>query len=165
MFKYYKENKMITLNRGETAKFNIVLPVKDQNGYIMYSDGTNAYWYDSSKKTLYDAEYKKSKVSLNELERQIYTFKDGDIIRFKVFNSNNCEDVKIQKEFNAEQDSKKVCISLTSEDTTIDDYINQPTDYWYEVELERDNEITTIIGYDENNAKIFRLYPEGGIKS
>lgn len=34
-------------------------------------------------------------------------------------------------------------------------------DYWYEVELNPETEAQTIIGYDEDGPKIFRLYPEG----
>ena len=52
-------------------------------------------------------------------------------------------------------------ISLNKEDTTIGDIINTPIDYWYEVQLNPETNPQTIIGYDENGAKIFRLYPEG----
>lgn len=165
MLRYHKKEQMLTLNRGETAKFNVVLPIRDQNGYIMYSDKANTYWYDPVKEIIYDTNYKKTKISLSTLKKQVYPFNDGDIVRFSVFDSGDCEKVKIQKEFQAKSGDTRVRVFLTSDDTTIDDYINTHVDYWYEIELKRDDEIITIVGYDENKAKIFRLYPEGGIKS
>ena len=54
-----------------------------------------------------------------------------------------------------------VDLSLDSTETTIGDIINKPVEYWYEIQLNPDTEPQTIIGYDENGAKIFKLYPEG----
>jgi hypothetical protein len=34
-------------------------------------------------------------------------------------------------------------------------------DYWYEVELNPDEDCQTIVGYDEDGAKVLRLFPEG----
>jgi hypothetical protein len=50
---------------------------------------------------------------------------------------------------------------LSKEDTKIGKKVNKPVDYWYEVELNPDTYPQTIVGYDEDGAKIFKLYPEG----
>ena len=90
-----------------------------------------------------------------------YTFKAGDVVRFKVTGKKNCENVVLQKDFAAEDGTDTVAILLTEQDTKIGDVISKPTDYWYEVELNPNTDPQTIIGYDEDGAKIFRLYPEG----
>jgi hypothetical protein len=43
----------------------------------------------------------------------------------------------------------------------IGDVISKHKDYWYEVVLNDDTLPQTIIGYDEDGAKLFRLFPEG----
>lgn len=91
-----------------------------------------------------------------------YTFQVGDVVRFKVFGKKDCADVVLKKDFVVETETNKVLISLDSKETKIGDVISKPTEYWYEVELIRDKYPQTIIGYDENGAKVFRLYPEGG---
>ena len=42
--------------------------------------------------------------------------------------------------------------------------ISKPMDFWYEVSLETSGVAQTVIGYDEEGPKIFRVYPEGGAK-
>lgn len=91
-----------------------------------------------------------------------YIFKDGDIVRFKVFEKKECHCVVLQKDFPADAGSDKVTISLNGEDTKLGDYISKPKDYWYEVELNPMTYPQTIVGYDEDGAKVFRLFPEGG---
>lgn len=92
-----------------------------------------------------------------------YTFKSGDIVRFKVFTKKDCTDVVLKKDVEATEGASAVEITLEREDTKIGDVISKPTDYWYEVELNPDTHPQTIIGYDENGAKVFKLYPEGGV--
>lgn len=165
MFRYYKDEQKMSLNRGETASFNIIVPVKDENGYIKYSDGTNDYWYDRKKKKVYDSNYKKTKIDVNTLKIQLRAFSEDDVIRFKVFRSGDVEDVKIQKDFKTIDGATSMPINLTSYDTSFGAYINEPVDYWYEVELNPDTNPRTIIGYDDDKQpKIFRLRPEGGDK-
>lgn len=88
------------------------------------------------------------------------TFLAGETVRFKVFGKKDPETVLLKKDFYISEDTETVGIVL--EDTKFDNYISKPTDYWYEVELNPDTFPETIIGYDEDGAKIFRLYPEGG---
>ena len=90
-----------------------------------------------------------------------YVFQVGDIVRFKVFEKKGCECVVLQKDFAVETANEEVTIQLTEADTKIGDLINKPKDYWYEVELNPDTYPQTIIGYNEDGAKVFKLYPEG----
>lgn len=91
-----------------------------------------------------------------------YEFKPGDVVRFKVFSNKDCADVVLQKDVEVTEACSEVEIPLDKEDTTIGEVISKPTAYWYEVELNPETYPQTIIGYDDNGPKIFRLYPEGG---
>lgn len=90
-----------------------------------------------------------------------YTFKVDDVIRLGIFEKKKFNLIKKQKDITVQEETTTVKISLNKEDTTIGDIINTPIDYWYEVQLNPETNPQTIIGYDENGAKIFRLYPEG----
>ena len=93
-----------------------------------------------------------------------YTFRNGDVVRFKVCEKKNNENVVLIKDFNNIEGFDTVEINLNSEETKFGEVINKPADYWYEIELNPDTKYNqTIIGYDEEKgAKIFRLLPEGG---
>ena len=91
-----------------------------------------------------------------------YVFAVGDVVRFKVFERKSSANVVILKDVTVEEETETVTVNLTGQDTKIGDFINKPTDYWYEIELNPDTQPQTIIGYDEDGEKIFRLYPEGG---
>jgi hypothetical protein len=88
-------------------------------------------------------------------------FKTGDIVRFKVTAKKDCEKVVCQRDFEVSEDTSSIEIALDDEATRLGDVISKPTDYWYEVELNPDTNPQTIIGYDEDGAKILRLFPEG----
>lgn len=90
-----------------------------------------------------------------------YTFKNGDVIRLNVMKRKECTDIVLTKDFAVTEETEAVEVSLTGDDTKIGDVISKPLDYWYEVELNPDTKPQTIIGYDIDGAKIFRLYPEG----
>lgn len=91
-----------------------------------------------------------------------YTFQPGDIVRFKVFVKKRHDSIVLCKEVTVDAATDVVDILLDSEDTKIGTIINKPTDYWYEVELNPYTIPQTVVGYDSDGAKIFRLYPEGG---
>lgn len=93
---------------------------------------------------------------------QLYTFQPGDLIRFKVFEKKDCSKVVLLKDIYVDEATEEVDILLTGEDTKFGEVINKPTDYWYEVELNPLTVPQTIIGYDEDGPKVFKLYPEGG---
>ena len=90
-----------------------------------------------------------------------YQFKTGEVVRIKVFEINGCDCVVLQKDTVVDENTTTVSILLEKSDTKIGDIISKPKDYWYEIELNPDTAPQTIIGYDEEGAKLFRLYPEG----
>ena len=92
---------------------------------------------------------------------QPYIFKQGEVLRINVFEKKACHSVVMQKDFHIEEEGPEVGILLAGEDTRIGEVISKPSDYWYELELNPDTEPFTVVGYDEDGAKVFRLYPEG----
>lgn len=98
-------------------------------------------------------------IGANDEEK--YLFKVGDTVRLHVMEKKNTSNIVLNKTINVIEPSEKIEISLTGEDTTIGDVINKPTTYWYEIELNHDKNPQTIIGYDDDGAKEFILYPEG----
>lgn len=90
-----------------------------------------------------------------------YEFQPGDIVRIKVYGKRDAENVVLQKDFPVVAKTDAVGIMLTEEDTKIGDVISKPTDYWYEIELNPFTNPQTLVGYDEDGAKIFKLFPEG----
>lgn len=96
-----------------------------------------------------------------DVDGERHTFKPGDVVRFKVFEKKNAENVVLQKDFGIEEECENVTISLAAADTKIGGVISKPVDYWYEVELNPFDDPQTIIGYDDDGAKIFKLLPEG----
>lgn len=100
-------------------------------------------------------------VTARENRKGRYTFEVGDVVRLTVVEKNKYNNIKLRKSVTVEQETKRVVISLDKEDTTIDDVINKEKEYWYEIELNPDTAPQTIIGHDEDGAKLFILYPEG----
>ena len=90
-----------------------------------------------------------------------YRFLPGDVVRFTVYVRKDASKVLLQKDFPVTEATETVGIYLSEADTKIGDVISKPKDYWYEVTLNPFTEPQTIIGYDEDGAKIFQLYPEG----
>jgi hypothetical protein len=101
-------------------------------------------------------------VSATAPEGGAYVFTAGEVVRLKVFGKKNCDNVVLQKDVQVGEDTETIIISLQKDETKFEDYISKPKDYWYEIELNPDTAPQTIIGYDEDGAKVFRLYPEGG---
>jgi hypothetical protein len=97
------------------------------------------------------------------IEGVAYTFKVGDVVRFSVFGRKDCSDVVLKKDVAVSEEAELVGIELSGEDTRIGEVISKPTDYWYEVELNPDTYPQTIIGYDQDGAKVFKLYPESEV--
>jgi hypothetical protein len=90
-----------------------------------------------------------------------HKFQAGDVVRIKVFEKKACENVVLQKDFEVEEETEVVGIYLSEADTKIGEVISKPVDYWYEIELNPDTCPQTIVGYDEDGAKVFKLMPEG----
>ena len=93
-------------------------------------------------------------------EIQYYVFTKGDIITFAVYNTNSYQkDPVIYKEVEVEEDDQTVVqIVLEPSDTWIGDIINNPVQYWYEIQLNKEQ---TILGWDTSGPKLFILFPEG----
>lgn len=87
-----------------------------------------------------------------------YQFQVGDTIKLSIYEKKDYSKLILSKSVEILEASESATLTLTSTETKIGDLINKPAEYWYEVQL---NEEQTIIGYDENGAKIFKLYPEG----
>lgn len=89
-----------------------------------------------------------------------HKFGAGDVLRIKVYERKACHCVVLQKDFAVLYDTETVDLVLTERDTRIGELINKPVDYWYEIELNPLTSPQTIIGYDDDGAKAFRLFPE-----
>ena len=90
-----------------------------------------------------------------------HKFQAGDVVRIKIYGKKDAETVVLQKDFPVTEVCEEVEIFLGEEDTKIGEVISKPKDYWYEVELNPFDHPQTIIGYDEDGAKVFKLFPEG----
>ena len=90
-----------------------------------------------------------------------YEFQPGDILQMKIFAKKDAENVVLQKDFPVPAKTNTVGVFLTEQDTRIGEVISKPVDYWYEVTLNPYTNPQTFIGYDEDGAKIFKLFPEG----
>ena len=90
-----------------------------------------------------------------------YTFQAGDVLRLKVFVKKDAENVVLEKDFPVTANTQTVELFLDEKDTKFGGVISKPRDYWYEVELNPFDNPQTLIGYDEDGAKVFRLFPEG----
>ena len=90
-----------------------------------------------------------------------YTFRQGEVIRLSVYGKKDCDNVVLQKDYPITADSEEIALFISSEETKFGKIINKPTDYWYEVELNPGPYSQTLIGYDNNGPKLFRIYPEG----
>lgn len=85
-------------------------------------------------------------------------FIKGDKVIFSIKNNFSDSEPVFRKIVEVEEDSEFVTFELTKEDTTLEDLISSPKEYQYDVSI---NDDLTIIGYDDDGPKIFRLYPEG----
>lgn len=112
-------------------------------------------------------------VAKDTLGDKNYGFVEGDTIRIKIYKKRNADDVVLKKDFFVSKSDigeneylEAMQIYLSPEDTkniSKDKVISKPTTFWYEIEYKPNTDDTqTIIGYDEDGAKQFILYPEGG---
>lgn len=94
-----------------------------------------------------------------------YIYQVDDVVRLKIMKKKNVKEVLLEKDIKITEPTEFATFFLTGEETKLGDYINKPTTYWYEVELNPDTNPQTIIGYDkETGPALFVLYPEGGDK-
>jgi hypothetical protein len=100
-------------------------------------------------------------VCANISETEPYVFKTDDVVRLKIVEKKNYDNVVLEKDVMVEEETLFISIVLTRTDTKIGGIINKPVDYWYEIELNPDTAPQTFIGHDDDGPKIFRLFPEG----
>ena len=100
-----------------------------------------------------------------------YTFVEGDYIVFKVSEAKDAGNVLLEVETPAEAGKTSVKVNLTEEQTaslTEGTIISKPVEFWYEIALvngEGEKAVRqTLVGYDDDGAKILRLLPELGTK-
>lgn len=94
-----------------------------------------------------------------ELSIEGYTFKPEDKIELRIYKKKGLNELPVkEKEVIVNTEASTVNIELSSEDTKIGEITNKATEYWYEIEL---NDEQTVVGFDEEGAKILMLYPEG----
>lgn len=89
-----------------------------------------------------------------------HVFMPGDIVRISVCKKKDCTTVYLRKDFYIAEETEVVGIYLSSRNTRFGEAISKPVDYWYEIELNPDTNPQTIICYDEDGTRVFRLYPE-----
>ena len=94
----------------------------------------------------------------------VYEYAESDIIHFRVSEAKDVGEELLALSFRpikGEDGKYSVQVQLDAEDTrNLGKAASKPVEYWYEVALENSAGEQTIIGYDEDGAKIFRLYPE-----
>lgn len=93
-------------------------------------------------------------VSANDSQ---YEFQQDDVIRLRVYNKKGYEKAPVlDVSTTVTEPATHVDVNVTGEQNQFSGDINKPITYWYEISL---NEYTTIIGYDEDGAKLFIVYP------
>lgn len=160
MFKI--KGSTIHCSRGDGGTIALKLPFTDSNDYVKYVDSEEKiYWYDTKKKVLYDEDYNETDIDIKTLNIVYYIFSVGDVIRLNIYNKNgyNREILK-EKEITITEECEEVDINITEEDSTFGAISNKEITYWYDVTLNRDN---TVVGYDEEGAKEFIMYPAKGL--
>ena len=92
------------------------------------------------------------------LNNSTTSFSQGDQIKFSIMRKGDASEVIFQKTFTIDEKCSKYVLTLSSEDTRLENIIKTGTVvYWYEIEY---NGINTLIGYDMHGPKEFILYPE-----
>lgn len=85
-------------------------------------------------------------------------FRVNDVIKFSICKKGDYSNIIFQKTFVVEEEDTSFTINLDSEDTRLGNPLKSAaSSYWYEIELNGD---TTLIGFDQDGAKEFVLYPE-----
>ena len=90
-----------------------------------------------------------------------HIFQPDDVVRMNVFGKKDCSNLVLCKDVLVTEAIERVEFYLTEDDTRFGDVISKPVDYWYEIVLNPFTNPQTIIGYDDDGAKIFKLFPEG----
>lgn len=99
--------------------------------------------------------------SINVLPVSIdnYTFQDGDTLSLVVFKKKGYTQTPVlTKTYEISESAESYNLTLTSTDTSKFELTNKKITYWYDLIL---NSNTTFVGFDEDSAKKFIVYPGG----
>lgn len=86
-----------------------------------------------------------------------YEFQTTDILYFTIKKQYNDAQPVLRKILTFPETTTTATFNFTSLETTLGNVSNMPVQFVYDVSI---NEDQTIIGYDENGAKYFVVYPE-----
>lgn len=86
-----------------------------------------------------------------------YKFEPEDVVYFTIKKKYSDATPILRKEIHFTEETEVAVLNLTKVDTTLGDLKDMPIKYVYDISI---NAVKTIIGYDENGAKYFVVYPE-----
>ena len=160
MFKI--KDSTIHCSRGDRGTITLKIPITDVNDNIKYTnEAGTVYWFNTKNNKIYDENYEETtNIVLDSLNMVFYKFQKGDKVTFSIYNKNGYDReplMKIDIEVLTEADS--VDIPLMEENTTFGNPVNKETIFWYDISL---NDNQTVVGYNEDGAKEFILYPAKG---
>lgn len=86
-----------------------------------------------------------------------YTFKEDDVLKLAVFEQGSTfEDALVTITGDIDLENNRTNFSFEEDDTLFSDPISEPETYSFEIKLNGDQ---TVLGYDDDGAKEFILYP------
>lgn len=107
-----------------------------------------------------DTVFFKVKAKVRDSE-EAFLFSKGDVLRICITQKKNTAAVMLDKRFAVTEEADSYTILLTGKEMKFGSVTAKAVDFWYEIELNPDTNPQTIVGYDEDGPKVFRLFPEG----
>lgn len=107
-----------------------------------------------------DTVFFKVKAKVRDSE-EAFLFSKGDVLRICITQKKNTAAVMLDKRFEVTEEADSYTILLTGKEMKFGSVTAKAVDFWYEIELNPDTNPQTIVGYDEDGPKVFRLFPEG----
>lgn len=107
-----------------------------------------------------DTVFFKVKAKVRDSE-EAFLFSKGDVLRICITQKKNTAAVMLDKRFAVTEEADSYTILLTGKEMKFGNVTAKAVDFWYEIELNPDTNPQTIVGYDEDGPKVFRLFPEG----
>ena len=92
---------------------------------------------------------------------EAFLFSKGDVLRICITQKKNTAAVMLDKRFEVTEEADSYTVLLTGKEMKFGNVTAKAVDFWYEIELNPDTNPQTIVGYDEDGPKVFRLFPEG----
>lgn len=87
-----------------------------------------------------------------------YIFEEDDVIVFSIYEAFGLEnEPKLFMEFKPEPDTSEITIVIPKDKMKFAPMSSMEQDYWYEITLNEE----TVLGFDDDGAKIITIYPEG----